>query len=128
MPKKSRTGKKKRPLYGPQGSLENQPTPETIEQVKEVKKARRANWGAIILLVIAMIMIFFAPNYTHDNLTYNIVCGTAYAITTVAGVLILYTAKFVEEKRLLMTRITGWLMVGLGLFGVVFSILGQAPQ
>jgi uncharacterized membrane protein YbaN (DUF454 family) len=128
MPKKSRTGKKKRPLYGPQGSLENGPAPVSPQEVQEYRNARRANWGAIFLLVVAMVLIFFAPNFTHDNLTYNIVCGIAYGITAAAGVLILYTAKFVEEKRLLMTRITGWLMVGLGLFGIVFSILGQAPQ
>lgn len=128
MAKKSRTGKKKRPLYGPQGTLQNAPSPVTAAEKKEMSNARRANYGAIGLLLVAMVLIFFAPNMTDNNATYNLICGIAYAITATAGALILYTMRFVEEKRLLMTRITGWLMVGLGLFGIVFSIMGQAPK
>ena len=48
--KKSRTGKKKRPQYGPQGTKEHEAPKPTQQEVKQYKNARRANYGSIGLL------------------------------------------------------------------------------
>lgn len=128
MVKKSRTGKKKKPLYGPQGHyVEPQPT-LTKEDIINLRRARRANYTAIALLVAAMIFIFFAPNIAKEQSAYNLIVGGAYILTMIGGGLILYTSRFVTEERVRMTKITAYVMIALGIFGLIFTLMGWNPK
>lgn len=120
--KKSRTGKKKRPQYGPQGTKANEVPTLTEEELKNYKNARRANYASIGLLVIAMVMLLFAPN-TYDGQFKNaLIVLVAYVLTIIAGGLILYTKEYVVPERVKMTKITAWVMIGVGTFGIIFTL------
>lgn len=121
--KKSRTGKKKRPQYGPQGTKVNEVPLMTEEQIRSYKNARRANIASIGLLIAAMIMLFVAPNAYEGDIKNAIIVFVAYAFTIVAGGLVLYTKDYVVPERVKMTKITAWLMIGVGIFGIVFTIM-----
>lgn len=121
--KKSRTGKKKRPQYGPQGQKVNEVPALTEEQIKNYKNARRANYASIGLLIVAMIMLLFAPNAYDGNVSNAILVLIAYVLTIIAGGLILYTKDYVVPDRVKMTKITAWVMIGVGIFGIAFTLL-----
>lgn len=128
MAKKSRTGKKKRPLYGPQGNyVPKQQVQLSEEEIQNIKRARRANYWAMGLLIVAMLCIFFAPNMTKNQTIYNLIMGGSYMLTIVAGGLILYTSGFVTNDRVKMTKITAYVMIGLGISGVLFTFMGWNP-
>lgn len=117
--KKSRTGKKKRPQYGPQGQKTNEAPQMTPAQFSEYKQARNANYAAIACLIVAMVLLIAAPNIGGDISTASIaLTAVAYAVTMVGGALILYTSKYVVENREKMTRITGFVMIFIGAFGL----------
>lgn len=120
--KKSRTGKKKRPQYGPQGQKVNEVLALTEEQIKNYKNARRANYASIGLLIVAMIMLLFAPNAYDGNVSNAILVLIAYVLTIIAGGLILYTKDYVVPDRVKMTKITAWVMIGVGIFGIAFTL------
>lgn len=120
--KKSRTGKKKRPQYGPQGTKANELPPLSEEQIRNYKNARRANYASIGLLVVAMIMLLFAPNAYDGNVMNAIMVLVAYVLTIIAGGLILYTKEYVVPERVKMTKITAWIMIGVGVFGIIFTL------
>ena len=120
--KKSRTGKKKRPQYGPQGTKKNEAPVYSEEDLKNYKNARHANYLSIGLLVVAMILLLVGPNVSSGNSMVNlIVIVIAYVLTIISGGLILYTKKYVIPDRVKMTTITGWSMVGVGVFGLIFT-------
>ena len=120
--KKSRTGKKKRPQYGQQGQKVNEVPALTEEQIKNYKNARRANYASIGLLIVAMIMLLFAPNAYDGNVSNAILVLIAYVLTIIAGGLILYTKDYVVPDRVKMTKITAWVMIGVGIFGIAFTL------
>ncbi len=120
--KKSRTGKKKRPQYGPQGTKVNELPPLSEEEIKHYKNARRANYASIGLLVVAMIMLLFAPNAYDGKISNALIVIVAYVLTIVAGGLILYTKEYVVPERVKMTKITAWVMIGVGVFGIIFTL------
>ena len=116
--KKSRTGKKK----SPQGQKVNEVPALTEEQIKNYKNARRANYASIGLLIVAMIMLLFAPNAYDGNVSNAILVLIAYVLTIIAGGLILYTKDYVVPDRVKMTKITAWVMIGVGIFGIAFTL------
>ena len=118
----SSTGKKKRPQYGPQGTKVNELPPLSEEQIRNYKNARRANYASIGLLVVAMIMLLFAPNAYDGNVMNALMVLVAYVLTIIAGGLILYTKEYVVPERVKMTKITAWIMIGVGVFGIIFTL------
>ena len=127
--KKSRTGKKKRPEYGPQGTKTTAAAVQTVseEDLKHYKNARRANFTSIALLIFSMILLIVAPNMPGNGAANLFAIIVAYSLTIIAGGLILYTKKYVVANRTKMTTITGWLMVGVGVFGLMmtlYSVIG----
>ncbi|MDO4280639.1 MAG: hypothetical protein Q4C56_03315 [Peptococcaceae bacterium] len=122
--KKSRTGKKKRPQYGPQGKKTNEAPQMSAEELNNYKQARRANYAAIGLLLVAMVLLLVSPNSLGGTVAQSIVVIIAYAVTIVAGALILYTKKYVVPGREKMTGITGWVMVGVGICGLLLTAYG----
>ncbi len=119
--KKSRTGKKKRPEYGPQGTKKNetQKTQVSLDQFSGNPKARKANYGAIACLVVAMVVLLIAPNVGGGtSMTSIVLTSIAYLMTVLGGGLIMYTSDYIEEKRKKMTRITGVVMIVIGAFGL----------
>lgn len=126
--KKSRTGKKKRPLYGPQGTKEHEVPQATAEEIKKYKQARRANFASIGLLLVAMILLFVSPNALTGNIANAVSVMVAYALTIIAGCLILYTTKYVVQERVKMTKITAGVLVvfgAVGLFYTASSLMGM---
>ena len=119
---KSRTGKKTRPQYGPQGTKVNELPPLSEEQIRNYKNARRANYASIGLLVVAMIMLLFATNAYDGNVMNAILVLVAYVLTIIAGGVILYTKEYVGPERVKMTKITAWIMIGVGVFGIIFTL------
>ena len=95
----------------------------TEEQIKNYKNARRANYASIGLLIVAMIMLLFAPNAYDGNVSNAILVLIAYVLTIIAGGLILYTKDYVVPDRVKMTKITAWVMIGVGIFGIAFTLL-----
>ena len=67
--KKSNTGKKKRPLYGPQGTKTNEVPEPTKQEIQLYKNARRANYASIGLLLVAMVLLFVSPNSLSGNVS-----------------------------------------------------------
>ena len=127
--KKSRTGKKKRPEYGPQGTKTIEAATNNVseEDMKNYKNARRANFSSIALLIFSMILLLVAPNIPGNGAFNLFAVIVAYTLTIVAGGLILYTKKYVVPQRTKMTTITGWMMIGVGSFGLVmtlYSVMG----
>ena len=94
----------------------------TEEQIKNYKNARRANYASIGLLIVAMIMLLFAPNAYDGNVSNAILVLIAYVLTIIAGGLILYTKDYVVPDRVKMTKITAWVMIGVGIFGIAFTL------
>lgn len=130
MPKKSRTGKKKRPLYGPQGkktAIANVPK-LTEEEIRGIKKAKKLNYIAMGFLIVALIIIGVAPSIAKEAFQYKLVVSLGYLCTMSAGVCMLNTANYVVENRVRMTKISGWLMIGFGVLGIVFAFFGERLQ
>ena len=96
--------------------------PLSEEQIRNYKNARRANYASIGLLVVAMIMLLFAPNAYDGNVMNAIMVLVAYVLTIIAGGLILYTKEYVVPERVKMTKITAWIMIGVGVFGIIFTL------
>lgn len=116
--KKSRTGKKKRPQYGPQGTKQNEAQQATPQEVKLYKNARRANYASIGLLLIAMILLFVSPNSLNGDTNDAVMVIIAYALTIISGCLILYTVKYVVPERAKMTKITAGVLIVIGALGL----------
>ena len=119
--KNSRTGKKKRPQYGPQGTKEHEAPKPTQQEVKQYKNARRANYGSIGLLLVAMVLLFVSPNSLNGDVSNAIMVIIAYALTIISGCLILYTVKYVLPERVKMTRITAGVLIVIGAAGIFLT-------
>lgn len=119
--KKSRTGKKKRPQYGPQGTKQNEAPQATPQEVKLYKNARRANYASIGLLLVAMILLFVSPNSMNGSAGDAVKVMIAYALTIISGGLILYTVKYVVPERAKMTKITAGVLVVIGALGLFMT-------
>lgn len=120
--KKSRTGKKKRPEYGPQGTKTNAGPQPTEEEIQQYKTGRRANFLSLGLLVVAMILLLVGPNVDGGGAGSIVVVSLAYVLTIVAGCMMLYTTRFLLPERVRMTRICAWVMVGVGIAGLFFQL------
>ena len=119
--KKSRTGKKKRPEYGPQGTKTNAVPEPTKQEIKLYKNARRANYASIGLLLVAMILLFISPNSLNGNVSNAVTVIIAYVLTVIAGCLILYTVKYVVPERAKMTKITAGVLIVIGAAGIFMT-------
>ena len=118
--KKSRTGKKKKPQYGPQGTKTHEGPAPTAEQVRAYKNAKRANYGSIGLLIVAMILLLVAPSSEGAAAWISIF---AYILTIISGALIHYTSKYVVPERLKMTRITSTVLIVVGAVGLAMTCI-----
>ena len=119
--KKSRTGKKKRPESGPQGTKTNAVPEPTKQEIKLYKNARRANYASIGLLLVAMILLFISPNSLNGDVSNAVTVIIAYVLTVIAGCLILYTVKYVVPERAKMTKITAGVLIVIGAAGIFMT-------
>lgn len=128
MVKKSRTGKKKHSKYQmsakEKASVVKEPTPE--ERLRE-KKRMRYNGTALAVLSVSLFLILFAPKFATMGLQHEISAGVAYACTMVAGVLMLLSVKYAQEDRKTTSRITGALMLFVGVFGLYYTFAPVLP-
>ncbi len=124
MAKKSRTGKKKRSKYQmsakEKAAAMKEPTPE--ERLKE-KKRMRYNGTALVILIVSLFLILFAPKFATMGLAREISTGVAYTCTTIAGILMLVSVKYTKEDRKMTSRITGALMLFVGGFGLLYTFI-----
>lgn len=118
----SRTGKKKKTQYGP-GSQQSRPqiTVSTEEQ-QRLRTGRRYNWIAVGLLLLAMIGILFSPRFGYGTFYYNAVSVVAYILTIAAGGIMLYSVKYAAESRRTTGKVTGVVMMFVGVFGIVNTL------
>ncbi len=120
--KKSRTGKKKRPEYGPQGTKTNAVLQPTEKEIQQYKAGRRANFASIGLLLIAMILLVLAPNTLDGQASNAVLVIIAYCCTIAAGGVMIYTTRFLVPDRVKMTRIMGGVMIVIGAAGIFFTV------
>lgn len=119
--KKSRTGKKKRPQYGPNGTKELEAKLPSEEEVQKYKSARRANFASIGLLFVAMILLFVSPNATGGDVRSAVTAIIAYALTIISGFLIYTTTKYVVPERVKMTKVTAGVLIVIGAAGLFMT-------
>ena len=119
--KKSRTGKKKKPQYGPSGTVESEvvKAPMTAKAKADRTMVRRLSFAAVGLLVAAMVLLIVAPRYAYGGSTYMILMAVAYVLSMAGGVAIFVSSYYQEEKRRMTSKVTGALMVFIGVFGIV---------
>lgn len=128
MAKKSRTGKKKRSKYQmsakEKASAMKAPTPE--ERANE-KKRMKFNGTALVILLVSLVLILFAPKFETMGLPHQVSTGVAYTCTLVAGILMIASVKYTQEDRKMTSRITGGLMLFVGAFGLFYTFVPGLP-
>lgn len=122
--KLSRSGKKKKSQYRKtakeQAEMAKKVTPE--ERGME-KKRLRFNGIALGLLTAALIFMLGAPTFERMGfLPYQGSTLVAYGASLVAGGLMLYSLKYTREEKKTTGRITGGLMVGVGVIGLITTL------
>lgn len=119
----SRSGKKKRSQYQMSAS-ERAKTPVPISPADKERERRRTriNFIALGVLTISLILILFAPKFDSLGLPYEVATGIAYICTTIAAGFMLYSLKYTRKERQTTTRITGYLMLFVGIFGFIITV------
>lgn len=117
--KVSRTGKKKKTQYGPGGQQKAPQITVGAEEQARMRAGRKFNWISVGLLLVAMIAIIFTMRLEYNSFNYNAVSVFAYVLTIIAGGLMLYSAQYASESRRTTAKITGVVMMFVGLFGIV---------
>lgn len=119
----SRSGKKKRSQYQ-MSAAERAKAPVVItpEEREREKKRMRFNGVALAVLTVSLILILFAPKFDTMGLPYTVSTTIAYCCTTVAGSLMLYSLRYTKKERQTTTRITGYLMLFVGIVGVLMNV------
>ena len=117
MAKKSRTGKKKKPLYGPQGTLN-----EKIEKETEVlkNKGRKYDYGSLALIMVALVIILWKGRTPVEDYDYKIWISVAYAVTIISGFLVLMSNK-VRQVSSKVSLVSAYLIIGIGALGIYYT-------
>ena len=123
MVKKSRTGKKKRSIYQKTAKqrAEEQNIPTEEDRTFE-KKRLKITGIAMALLLMAIIFLMLAPRFTEMGVPYVTATLTAYAITAISGILMLYSLRYARKNQT-SGRISGYLMLFIGASGFVYTII-----
>ena len=128
MAQKSHSGKKKRPLYGPKGSLTQQMKTSdgkllTQEEVKErqttAKRLSRERLYSIGLLLCALILLMFAMLvFEAQTIEQQGITMVAYILSLCAGFILLRNQKAtVSEQKLFLP----YMILGLGVVGIIIT-------
>lgn len=117
----SRSGKKKKSMYANQP--EKKETASLSAGEKEMlARNKRFSMISLILLVVAMVGLLFAPQLGRGSDIYKIIMVISYLLTAAAGGVILYSVQFSPENKKTLGKLTGGMMLFIGAFGV-FSML-----
>lgn len=122
--KLSRSGKKKKSQYRKTVKEQEQMVKEATPEERGMEKKRlRFNGVALGLLTVALILMLGAPTFDRMGfLPYQASTILAYVCSLVAGALMLYSLKYTREEKKTTGRITGGLMVGVGLIGLITTL------
>lgn len=119
--KKSRTGKKKRPMYGPRAQQSDAQHLQKTEN-PAIKKARRSNYISVACLIVALIIILFVGfRYDVQTMAYKGGMTTAYIATLIAGVLMLRSRKHLPEYKSSLNFVP-YMMIFVGIFGIFYTL------
>lgn len=125
MAKLSRTGKKKKPLYGPHGSLtppeEKAGEGKVAIKVSEIKeKSKRLDQMALFVLFIALAIILVKGRMDPRLMEYKLWITSAYVLTIISGVFTFLSRKLQNAVRK-RGSITAFMIIGIGIFGIFYT-------
>lgn len=120
--KLSRTGKKKKPLYGPQGTLkETRQIEKETKVISELKgKSKKFDYGSVLFIFIALAIILWKGRVPVDTMDYKVWITVAYILTITSGFFVLASNKI----RLVSSKISyfsAYLIIGVGAIGVYYT-------
>jgi len=122
MAKKSRTGKKKKPLYGPQGTLQETRRNEKIEKEAEAlkNKGRKYDYGSLALIMVALVIILWKGRTPVEDYDYKVWISIAYSVTIISGFLVLMSNK-VRQVSSKVSLVSAYLIIGIGALGIYYT-------
>ena len=122
MAKKSRTGKKKKPLYGPQGTLKETRENALIEQetMGLKNKGRKHDYSSLALIMVALVIILWKGRTPADTYDYKIWISVAYFVTIISGFLVLLSNK-VRQVTSKVSLVSAYLIIGIGALGIYYT-------
>lgn len=120
--KLSRSGKKKKALYGPRGTLKE--TQKKIEastkEEKLRKKSRKYDYGSLVLIFLALAIILWKGRTPVESMDYKVWISIAYSITILSGVFVLVSNK-VREVSSKASYVSAYLIIGIGAIGIYYT-------
>lgn len=94
------------------------------EEEKAMEKVRmRLNVVALSILFVSLILFVYAPKINSMGFSYSWLMMIAYGCTLVSAGFMLYSLKYTQEDRKTGTRVTGILMLFVGGFGFLYTLL-----
>ena len=120
MAKKSRTGKKKKPLYGPQGTLQETRKNEKIEKETEALKNKGRKYGSLALIMVALVIILWKGRTPVEDYDYKVWISIAYLVTIISGFLVLMSNK-VKQVSSKVSLVSAYLIIGIGALGIYYT-------
>lgn len=120
--KLSRSGKKKKPLYGPQGTLKETRKKEAVEKVEnqQKKQSKKFDYGSLILIFIALAIILWKGRLPIDTMDYKVWISIAYAITILSGFFVLLSNR-IRQVTSKISYLSAYLIIGIGSIGIYYT-------
>lgn len=118
----SRSGKKKKPLYGPRGiQKEVECISEDIKKSESLKKqSKKYDYGSLILIFLALGIILWKGRTPVESMDYKVWITVAYGITILSGFFVLASNR-IRQVTSKVSYFSAYLIIGIGALGAYYT-------